>query len=96
MTQNQDPTKRKLYLSIGKRDADCYDVCDTGGRCAALRSDFTEDEQGARASVPGTWRIRWEEHDVGGNYIRPDPAIENLRFNTVTEAFAFYCGQVLA
>jgi hypothetical protein len=84
-------------LSIFKRDADCYDVCSNGGRVAALRSDFTEHPTTrARTMIPGTWRIRWEHHDENGRFLRDTPeAIEKLKFGTVHEAFAFYCGQVL-
>ncbi|UTC29730.1 hypothetical protein BAJUN_01000 [Bajunvirus bajun] len=96
-------------LSIGKRDADCYDVYYSGprigqeghpgGRVAALRSSFTEDEKGERTATPGTWIIRWEHRDPDTKYERfqkdiPE-AIESLRFESVHEAYAFYCSRVL-
>lgn len=93
------------YLSISKRDADCYDVYFRGGpngaphpdgRVAALRADFTEDAVGIRTATPGTWRIRWEHCGSDGRFDRDfSPAVEALRFGSVHEAFAFYCGQVL-
>lgn len=92
------------HLSIGKRDADCYDVYfkpghgdkRPGGRVAALRSEYTQDAQGVRTAIPGTWGIRWEHHKDDGSYDRDFPKeIEALRFGSVHEAFAFYVGQVL-
>jgi hypothetical protein len=85
-------------LSIFKRDADCYDITSDGGRVAALRAEFTEDAAGERTATPGTWRIRWENRTTDGlRSFAHDvpPAVEALRFGTVHEAFAFYCGQVL-
>lgn len=87
---------RESGLSIWKRDADCYDVTTRAGRVAALRSDFTEDERGTRTAIPGTWRVRWEHHDADGHYIEQPQDIQGLHFASVYEAFAFYCGQVLA
>ena len=87
---------KKSYLSIGKRDADCYDVYDGDSRVAALRSEFTEDENHERTAIPGTWRIRWEHRDKNDRYAPQDPAISGLKFGSAHEAFAFYCGQVLA
>jgi len=84
------------YLSITKRDADCYDVYDGDRRVAALRSEFTEDEKYERTAIPGTWRIRWEHRNAEDKFDIDFPAeIANLRFNSVYEAFGFYCGQVL-
>lgn len=95
-------------LSIGKRDADCYDVYyhkgfnsgHPSGRVAALRSEFTTDEAtGARTATPGTWSIRWEHHSADTNYERVakdiPKEIEGLNFQSVHEAFAFYCSRVL-
>lgn len=91
---------RYPYLSIGKRDADCYDVTNGDERVAALRSSFTEDDNGKRTAIPGTWIIRAEAS------LRQDPAMDalfnggeaanRLHFASVTEAFAFFCSQVLA
>ncbi|AXQ68809.1 hypothetical protein HOU00_gp316 [Caulobacter phage CcrPW] len=81
------------YLTINKRDADCYDVTDGDRRVAALRSAFTEDEKGKRTMIPGTWCIRWEGPDFRQDAGRI--VLEALRFNTVHEAFAFFCGQCL-
>lgn len=99
------------HLSIGKRDADCYDVYHKPSmappapgekkvgthRVAAIRSDFTEDEKGNRTMVPGTWRIRWEHKYEGEDRFPNDipKEIEGLKFQTVHDAFAFYCSQVL-
>lgn len=92
------------HLSIGKRDADCYDVYFSpragddrhGGRVAALRAEFTQDAQGKRTAIPGTWHIRWEHRDADGKFDRDFPKdVEALRFGSVHEAFAFYVGQVL-
>lgn len=71
-------------------------------RVAALRSEYTHDEKGERIAIPGTWCIRWE-HKYENDYKdgeRPfandiPKAIEALRFQTVHDAFAFYCSQVL-
>ncbi len=97
------------HLSIGKRDADCYDVYYQGGigntghpsaRVAAIRSDFTTDETTkARTATPGTWIIRWEHRDPATGYERFSKdipkEIEALTFNSVHEAFAFYCSRTL-
>jgi hypothetical protein len=67
------------HLSISKRDADCYDVYHQPSRVpakpgekkvgthrvAAIRSEFTEDAQGRRTMIPGTWHIRWEHKYEG-------------------------------
>lgn len=94
-------TKRS-HLSISKRDADCYDVYDGDRRVAALRSDFTEDAQRIRTMTPGTWIIRWEFKDgqptdlsAGGSWVKMPKEIEGLTFQTVHDAFAFFCSQVL-
>lgn len=79
-------------LSIGKRDADCYDVSDGSRRIAALRSEFTTDDKGERTAINGTWIIRWEGD---GWRDKPGP-MEGLKFTTVHAAFACLCEQVLA
>lgn len=100
------------HLSISKRDADCYDVYHQPSRVpakpgekkvgthrvAAIRSQFTEDAQGRRTMIPGTWHIRWEHKYEGEDRFANDTpeAVEKLRFQTVHDAFAFYCSQVLA
>jgi len=99
-------------LSIGKRDADCYDVYHHPSslppkpgekkvgshRIAALRSEYTEDDKGYRTATPGTWRIRWEHKYEGEDRFPNDipKEIEALTFGTVHDAFAFYCSQVLS
>lgn len=90
------PACLRDYLSIGKRDADCYDVSDGNGRIAALRSDFTTDPStGARTPIPHTWRIRWEFEDDDRRRIKMPAYVADMTFRTVHEAFAFFCSQVL-
>ena len=90
------------YLAISKRDADCYDVTDGQERVAALRADFTTDDKGNRTATPGTWRIRWEDSEGRAAraarfaMIKIPDRLEELRFQSVQEAFAFYVGQVLS
>ena len=79
-------------LSIGKRDADCYDVWDGKSRIAALRSEFTTEDNGDRTALNGTWIIRWE----GDGYRDTPVPMDGLKFTTVHAAFAFLCDQVLA
>lgn len=93
---------KRTQLSISKRDADCYDVYDGNRRIAALRSDFTEDADRIRTMTPGTWIIRWEFKDgvpteisAGGSWVKVPEAIEGLVFQSVHDAFAFFCSQVL-
>jgi hypothetical protein len=102
------------HLSIGKRDADCYDVYHKPNmsppapgekkvgthRVAALRADFTTPDPTKpyeRVATPGTWRIRWEHKYEGEDRFPNDipKEIEGLSFQTVHDAFAFYCSQVL-
>lgn len=101
MTELSDPRFKRKTVTIFKRDADCYDVTDNKGRIAALRSDFTESKAG-RVAIPGTWRIRWEftdgvpdGHYHTGRSINPPAAISDLTFDSVHEAFAYFCSQVL-
>lgn len=101
MTELTDPRFKRTCVTIFKRDADCYDITDHKGRIAALRSDFTETPEG-RVAIPGTWIIRWEFTDgvadgvyYNGRSIQPPLGIRERTFQSVHEAFAFFCGLVL-
>ena len=87
-------------FSIGKRDADAYDIYYTrdiidtfkSGRVARLRASFTLDDDGLRVATPGSWSILWEGDSLG--MVLPE-GLTSINFETAQDAFSAFVQKML-